>query len=233
MMNFVLDPLGDGISRVSLVDHMGGDLSVVNDARSSFEKVSFRLDAADIKLLRWLHKEKSKSPLRGTAFKFRVKAPLSIARQWWKHVVASTHVDGQNGWNERSFRFTEVDPEFYTPKEFRYQAKTNKQSSEGVIPDDELPTIYTEACQAAYKAYKEMLSRGVCREQARLVLPPCIYTTWTWTVSLDALVNFIQLRQENSAQREIAAYAEAILKLITPIVPNVIEVWLSPQDDKK
>lgn len=230
-LNLALDPLNDGISRIELINCMGDDLEVVNDARSSFDKVSCELSEVDIKLLRHLHRKTHKSPLRGTIFKFRVKAPLAIARQWWKHVVASTHVDGQNGWNEQSFRFKEASPEFYQPKEFRYQSKTNKQSSEGVIDDETLTTTYREACHATYNAYQEMIARGVCREQARFILPACTYTTWTWTVSLDALINFILLRQENSAQREIAVYAEAILELIEAIVPNVVEIWLSKEKD--
>lgn len=96
-----LDPLGDGKSSLCLLDSMGNSLSVVNDARQSFDAESAEWTERDGKLLRYLAKHHHTSPFRGVVFKWSVKAPLFIARQWWKHTVASTFVDDQLGWNEK------------------------------------------------------------------------------------------------------------------------------------
>ncbi|NBO31843.1 MAG: hypothetical protein EBV05_09685 [Cyanobacteria bacterium WB6_1B_304] len=99
-----IDPLADNKSRIELLAFLGGDLDIVNDARASFEKTSQQLNPQDIKLIHYLAKHQHTSPFRGTVFKFKVKAPLFICRQWWKHVIASNHNDEQLGWNEKSFR---------------------------------------------------------------------------------------------------------------------------------
>src|SRR6056300_389777 len=100
-----LDPLGDGKSTVALIDSMGNSLAIVNDARQSFDNRKEQWEEKDNKLLNYLAKHHHTSPFRGVVFKWQVKAPLFIARQWWKHTVASTFVDDQLGWNEKSFRY--------------------------------------------------------------------------------------------------------------------------------
>ncbi|MGL5077724.1 MAG: FAD-dependent thymidylate synthase, partial [Waterburya sp.] len=111
------DPLDDGKSYIKLVDFMGGDLAIVNDARTSFDRESVKLTEKDIKLINYLIKHKHYSPLRSTVFKFKVKAPLFICRQWFKHTVASSFTESQDSWNEKSFRYTDLseDAEFYIP----------------------------------------------------------------------------------------------------------------------
>ena len=226
------DPLDDGKSRIELIGSMGNDLSIVNDARASFEKVSLELSEKDIKLVNYLIKHQHTSPFRGVVFKFKVKAPLYICRQWWKHVIASNHNDEQLGWNEKSFRYVAIDDsnEFYVPKTFRKQAKSNKQATIGSIEESKnniAISIYEQQCQASYEAYSKLLDLGVGREQARGVLIPSVYTSWVWTVSLQALLHFIGLRRGAGAQSEIGAYAEAIVELIKPIVPVAMEAWSS------
>ncbi|BAQ63460.1 FAD-dependent thymidylate synthase [Geminocystis sp. NIES-3709] len=226
------DPLKDGKSKIELIDFMGNDLSIVNDARASFEKSSKELNEKDIKLINYLITHNHTSPFRGVVFKFKVKAPLFIARQWYKHIVASNHNDEQLGWNEKSFRYVAIDDsnEFYIPQVFRKQSKNNKQATIGSldVEDNNLAiSIYKQQCEASYKAYSQLLALGVGREQARGVLIPSVYTSWVWTVSLQALLNFIDLRRGEGAQSEIGAYAEAIVELITPIVPIAIQAWSS------
>jgi thymidylate synthase (FAD) len=226
-MNNYQDPLGDGKSRIELIDSMGDELSIVNDARASFEKISEELTMKDIKLIEYLLKHHHTSPFRGVVFKFKVKAPLYVCRQFWKHVIASNHNDEQLGWNEKSFRYVDVDDsdEFYIPQVFRKQSKNNKQDTFGSLEFDsnqEAIAIYEQQCQASYQAYTKLRELGVGREQARGVLVPSVYTSWVWTVSLQALLHFIALRQGSGAQGEISAYASAIAFLITPIVPTVI-----------
>ncbi len=226
------DPLKDGYSRVELIDSMGNDLSIVNDARASFEKTSSKLDDKDINLIKYLIKHNHTSPFRGVIFKFKIKAPLYICRQWWKHVIASNHNDEQLGWNEKSFRYVSIDDsnEFYIPQVFRKQSKNNKQATIGSldISDNNLAiSIYKKQCEESYQAYSQLLALGVGREQARGVLVPSVYTSWVWTVSLQALLHFIDLRRGDGAQSEIGAYAQTIVELISPIVSNAVEAWSS------
>ena len=224
------DPLNDGKSRIELIDSMGNDLSIVNDARASFEKTSDNLSDKDTKLINYLIKHEHTSPFRGVTFKFKVKAPLYICRQWWKHVIASNHNEEQLGWNEKSFRYVAIDDsnEFYIPPNFRQQSKNNKQATFGSLDreiNDKAISIYQQQCEASYQAYASLLELGVGREQARGVLVPSVYTSWVWTVSLQALLNFIGLRLGAGAQSEIGAYASAIVELIEPIVPVSMEAW--------
>ncbi|GAB4532520.1 MAG: hypothetical protein Tsb0014_17050 [Pleurocapsa sp.] len=134
------------------------------------------------------------------------------------------------GWNEKSFRYVAIDDsnEFYIPQTFRKQSKSNKQATQGSI-DENLNTlakeIYEQQCQSSYQAYSKLLELGVGREQARGLLIPSVYTSWVWTVSLQALLHFIDLRRGADAQSEIGAYAQAIVELIKPIVPVAMSAW--------
>jgi thymidylate synthase (FAD) len=229
-MNRVLDPLGDGKSQIELIAHMGTDIDVVNDARASFDRASEELSEKDIKLIRYLIKHKHTSPFRGVVFKFKVKAPLFICRQWWKHVIASNHNEEQLGWNEKSFRYVPIDDsgDFYVPQVFRQQSENNKQATEGAMEGDvaqQAAMIYEQQCQASFDAYTQLLELGVGREQARGILVPSVYTSWVWTVSLQSLLHFVGLRLGKGAQQEIGAYAEAIFDIVQDIVPETIKAW--------
>jgi thymidylate synthase (FAD) len=225
-----LDPLQDCISRIELIDSMGNDLSVVNDARASFDRSSSELNEKELKLINYLIKFRHFSPLRGVVFKFKVKAPIYICRQWVKHIVASAHVDEQLQHNEKSFRYVDIldSPEYYIPKFFSTQSSSNKQGSGKPLPNEDnnrAIAIYKEACEYSFDSYKALLDLGVSREQARGVLNPAFYTSWVWTTSLQSVLNFIQLRKGKGAQSEIARYAECIERLIQPRVPETIKAW--------
>ncbi|MGB3616196.1 MAG: FAD-dependent thymidylate synthase [Elainellaceae cyanobacterium] len=147
-----------------------------------------------------------------------------------KHVIASSHNDEQVGWNEKSFRYVAIEDgqEFYCPLSFRQQAKVNKQATEGPLDpaaNQQAVDTYAKLCQQSYDAYRTLLDLGVGREQARGVLVPAVYTSWVWTVSLQALLHFLQLRLGKGAQNEITAYAQAIHDLVSPIVPYSIAAW--------
>jgi thymidylate synthase (FAD) len=226
----IYDPLQDGISSIQLIDFMGGELAIVNDARASFNKESTELTSKDKKLIKYLIEHKHFSPLRSTVFKFKVKAPLFLCRQIWKHVIASSHIEEQISHNETSFRYTEVTDsnEFYIPAVFRLQSKDNKQATEGNLnasSNQMARTIYKEQCEDSFRAYQQLLQMGVGREQARGVLVPSVYTTWVWTVSLQALLNFIELREGAGAQSEIQLYAQTIKVIIADLVPTVLDVY--------
>lgn len=219
------DPLQDGISSIELIDFMGGDLAIVNDARVSYNRESLAWSEKDQKLLNFLIEHKHTSPLRSTVFKFKIKATLYLARQWYKHCIASTHLDAQNSWNEVSFRYTEQkDPEFYIPKEFRTQSKTNKQGSSELLKPMQhscAEHLYKKACQDSAKAYSDLISIGVSREIARGVLNPSVYTSWVWTASLESVLHFVKLREGSGAQSEIQKYAETIKEVLRQKVPGV------------
>jgi thymidylate synthase (FAD) len=225
-----IDPIGDGKALVVLVDSMGNSLSVVNDARQSFGNRKEQWDEKDAKLIAYLAREHHTSPFRGVVFKWFVKAPLFIARQWWKHTVASTYVDDQLGWNEKSFRYCSAeDAEFYTPIVFSKQSESNRQASAGPLDgNDNLLALaqYSQALQACQRAYEGLLAMGVCKEQARAILPAALMTSFVWTCSLQALLHFISLRIDaKSAQGEIAAYARALLTLAKPVAPEAFEAF--------
>jgi thymidylate synthase (FAD) len=210
---------------------MGNSLSVVNDARKSFAAESAEWTERDGKLLRYLAKHHHTSPFRGVVFKWSVKAPLFVARQWWKHTVASTFVDDQLGWNEKSFRYCKVDEraEFYTPIDFRSQAKSNRQASgEPLLSREQslATTVYSKGVEEARQAYEALMAMGVSKEQARGVMPPCLYTQFIWTCSLQTLLHFISLRIDNkSAQNEIALYANSLFALGFAVAPEVFNAF--------
>ena len=224
-----LDPLGDGKSSLRLLDSMGNSLSVVNDARQSFAAESAEWTERDGKLLRYLAKHHHTSPFRGVVFKWSVKAPLFIARQWWKHTVASTFVDDQLGWNEKSFRYCAAEEaEFYVPIEFLQQSEDNRQASAGPLPSrsQALALVqYAQAVEACKQAYAGLLLIGVSKEQARAILPSALYTSFVWTCSLQALFHFISLRIGHGAQGEIVAYAKALLELGRPVAPEAFDAF--------
>ena len=228
-MTISLDPLGDGKSSLRLLDSMGNSLSVVNDARQSFDAESTEWTERDGKLLGYLAKHHHTSPFRGVVFKWSVKAPLFIARQWWKHTVASTFVDDQLGWNEKSFRYCAADEaEFYIPIEFLQQSEDNRQASAGPLSGTSQALAlaqYAQAVEACKQAYAGLLLIGVSKEQARAILPSALYTSFVWTCSLQALFHFISLRIGHGAQGEIVAYAKALLELGRPVAPEAFDAF--------
>lgn len=227
----MIDPLGDGKSHLVLIDSMGNSLSIVNDARQSFDSASKQWADKDDKLLRYLAREHHTSPFRGVVFKWQVKAPLFVARQWWKHTVASTYVDDQLGWNEKSFRYCSAeDAEFYTPMTFMRQSESNRQASDGPLEGrrQQLALMqYQQALEGCKQAYEGLLLTGVSKEQARAILPAALYTSFVWTCSLQALFHFISLRKGDGAQGEIVAYANGLLALGEPVAPEAFAAFAS------
>ncbi len=209
---------------VRLIDHMGSDLSVVNAARVSFGKVKESFDEGDAKLVDYLAAHEHTSPFRHTALTLHVKAPIFVFRQWMKHRIGSE-------FNEISGRYVEFpEDEFFVPEVFRRQAKVNKQGSEGAIDEKDharAMEAFLESCRGAVAHYKELLALGVCREQARCVLPVGLYSEVYWTVSLQAVAHFIRLRADAHAQWEIQQYAAAVRELVEPLYPVGLKALLA------
>ena len=212
---------------VRLVDHMGSDLSVVNAARVSYDKESLSFDDKDERLLNFLLTEGHVSPLRHAALTYEVYAPLFVARQWWKYAVGSSHIDDQVGWNESSRRYITENEEFYIPEDWRSAPENSKQGSGANVSEDVSNFLATNLSEYVYEGlhkYETALAMGIAPEQARLFLPAYgMYVRWRWTVSLAAVIHFLQQRLEHDAQFEIQEYASAVRKLTAPLFPVVFE----------
>ncbi|WP_079909031.1 FAD-dependent thymidylate synthase [Paenibacillus sp. 32352] len=214
---------------VRLVNHMGSDLSVVNAARVSYAKESKELEPKDIRLLQFLAREGHTSPFRHVMLQFEVYAPLMVARQWWKYVVGSAHMEGTGdsleGWNESSRRYITEEPTFYIPGDEEWRSKpANSKQGSGEPIDKEIGMKLTQQLidyiELGIQKYEEALNNGVCAEQARLFLPSYgMYVRWYWTASLQSVCHFLNQRLEHDAQKEIQEYAKAILELSKPLFP--------------
>lgn len=211
------DPLGDGISSVSVVSISGSDLDVVNAARVSYGKVSTELSERDKKLIQFLVLNDHTSPLEHNRLSFRIKAPLYVVRQWMRHRM--------NSYNEISYRYVKAPVEFYIPNAWRYQDANNRQSSFGAFANDICMAAYKKSLETAYACYEDLLAQGVCREQARGLLPLCTYTEFIFTCNLHSLMHFIKLRIKSDAQWEIRQYAQALLDFARPHFPVSLEAF--------
>ena len=209
---------------VGLMDHMGSDLTVVNAARVSFGRHKETFDEKDSELISYLAKHEHTAPFRHAYLTFHVKAPIFVFRQWMKHRIASD-------FNEISGRYVEFDgDEFYVPDAFRLQSKDNKQGSLGEIPNGAKQTAsdaYLDACRNSVKQYRALIEMGVCREQARCVLPLALYSEVHWTASLQAIAHFLHLRLDGHAQWEIRQYAAAVRDLTEPLFPVSLKALMA------
>jgi thymidylate synthase (FAD) len=212
----------DGTGFVSLVDYMPRenlDKSIVDAARVSYDPGSTTHTSTDRGLIRYLMRHWHTTPFEMVDFKFHIKMPLFVARQHLRHRTASV--------NEVSARYSEVKDEFFVPDEFRQQAKVNRQGSEGVVETNEdiCDTVkqHNEVC---HKAYLDMINdEGVCREQARMILPQSMYTEFYWKINLHNLMHYLHLRMEGHAQKEIQDYAKMIYKIVKPLAPYTFEAF--------
>lgn len=205
---------------VRLVDNMGDDASIVQAARVSYG-AGTKTSREDKGLLRYLLRNRHTSPFEMVQFKFHVKLPLFVARQWIRHRTGS--------FNEVSARYSVLPDEFYYPalEDITTQDAKNRQArtTEKVADARKAQLLIIDHSMQAYRRYEALLEMGVARELARLVLPLNIYTEWYWSVNLKNLLDFLLLRSDAHAQREIQVYAQAIIKLIEPVVPDTIELW--------
>jgi thymidylate synthase (FAD) len=211
-------------STIHVLDHgfvrldgaMADDLSVVNGARVSFARRKDEMDASDEGLIRFLMRDRHGSPFEHNAFRFHVRTPIFVAREWFRHRIGS--------FNEFSLRYAKATDDFYIPEpdDVRTQVgKPGAYSFEQVSPElaeetrEELQAVYDQA----YETYTRLVEQGVARELARSVLPVGAYTQFYWTVNARALMNFISLRNSEFAQLEIRRYAEAVERFFAEQMP--------------
>ena len=197
--------------KVTYIDHMGSDLSVVNAARVSFGKTSKTMTDGDIKLIKYLAKHKHMSPFGHAFASFHVKAPIFVARQLVKHKFLR--------WNEISRRYVDDTPEFYEPDQWRGRSVDKKQGSDGVVDVGKIGDISL----ASKTLYNSLLDRGVCPEQARMVLPQSTMTEWYWSGSLDAFMDMCNLRCKLDTQYETRLVAEYIQSEMINLFPVSVE----------
>jgi len=221
---------------IRVVNSWGTELDIVNSARVSYDKESkLRNDGSlpltDQSLIRFLVQHKHDSTLRHCGFTFEVYAPLMVARQWYKHTVASTHVEDQLGWNESSRRYVTENEEFYIPKanEWRTKPENSKQGS-GEPLDESFGQRFTDKLQELVRiseeTYQVALNSNIAPEQARLFLPAYgMYVRWRWTASLNSVLHFLTLRQGHGAQSEIVDYANIIGELVKEKFPVTTKAW--------
>jgi thymidylate synthase (FAD) len=223
--NLSFDLYGDGIGKVELVDYVGNDLTIVNSARVSFGKHKDELDHNDEKLINYLIKHRHTSTLEHNFVTFRFKVPLFVRSQHHRHRTWS--------YNEISRRYTEENLQFYEPTEFRTQHKSNRQASNVEELINPYILSYGRKASDAIKVYQneavnlyhELMEAGVCREQARGVLPQNLYTEYYGSANLNNILKFIDLRTHEGAQWEIQKVAQAVLEIVSKLYPVTVESY--------
>jgi thymidylate synthase (FAD) len=208
---------------VHIEDSMGSDLHIVNNARVSFDQESTEFAAKERGLLNFLMRERHGSPWESVLFRFDVKAPIFVVREWQRHRVGS--------FNEQSARYSQIPDHFYVPERELVREQVGKPGSYSFEPITD-PTVVNSTLELiettqreAFGAYHQMLEQGVAKELARAVLPVGMFSRMKWTVNLRALFNFLSLRNDDHAQREIRDYAVAVEQLAKGVVPVAFEVF--------
>jgi thymidylate synthase (FAD) len=209
---------------VRLDDAMADDLSVVNAARVSFARRREEMDDADAGLIRFLMRDRHGTPFEHNAFRFHIRCPIFVAREWFRHRIGS--------FNEFSMRYARATDEFYVPAAEDVRSQVGKPGSYSFEPvGEELAERTREelraAYQAAYATYERLTEAGVARELARAALPVGAYTEFYWTVNARALMNFLSLRNAETAQREIRLFAEACETFLAARMPITYEAFVT------
>ena len=228
---------GDDIGRVQLIQHWGSDATVVRSARVSFGKDADKeeLSEKDIKLVEYLIRNKHTSTLEHCGMTFKFVVPLFIRSQHHRHRTWS--------YNEISRRYTDYGLQFYEPERFRTQHKSNRQASSAdklidpkVIREFDVTRTASERVKELHvkslELYNELIENGICREQARGVLPQNLYTEYYGTCNLSNLLKFIDLRMHEGAQWEIQVVAEACLDAARNFFPVTVESYLKTKNKR-
>lgn len=219
--NRTIEVLDHGFVRLD--ESMATDLSVVNAARVSFARRKEEMDDSDRGLVRFLLRDRHGTPFEHNAFRFHVRAPIFVAREWFRHRVGS--------FNEFSMRYARATDDFYVPDADDVRTQVGKPGSysfDPVEPDvaeatrEELRTVY----ETAFAAYERLVEMGVARELARSVMPVGAYTEFYWTVNARSLMNFVSLRAAETAQREIRRYAEACERFLAEEMPVTYQAFV-------
>jgi len=216
---------------VRYIDHMGGDIDILEAARISYKAPS-KGEEQDKKLLNYLHKNKHTSPFEMVKLKFNIRLPIFVMRQFVRHRMQNL--------NEVSARYTQLEPNFYIPSVWRAQDTVNKQGS--VIDHEWLPSMkidgvtvsndhkstsefFEKVSNELYLIYESMIEAGIAREMARMILPIHIYTEIYTCWDLNNLLKFFALRDDSHAQAEIQDYAKAMKDIAKNLFPWTMQVY--------
>jgi thymidylate synthase (FAD) len=209
---------------VRLDDAMASDLSVANSARVSFAKRKEVMDESDAGLIRFLMRDRHGTPFEHNAFRFHIRCPLFVAREWFRHRVGS--------FNEESARYHQLEGDFYVPAPDDVRSQVGKPGAYTFEPVDaetaeHVRTDLSTHYEHAYGLYQELINRGLAKELARCVLPMGTFTQFYWTVNARSLMNFLSLRAADAAQLEIRRYAEAIETFFAELMPATYEAFIA------
>ncbi|HVF11823.1 MAG TPA: FAD-dependent thymidylate synthase [Actinomycetota bacterium] len=210
-----IDVLDHGFVRLDAAE--ATDLSVVNGARVSFLQMKQDMDSKDEGLIRFLIRERHASPFEHNLFRFHVRCPIAVAREWMRHRWSS--------FNEHSLRYSEAIDDFYVPDAEQVRTQVGKPGAytfEQMPPDDaaRIQDTMRKHYQEAWNTYQELLESGVAKEVARFVLPVGLYTEFYWTVNARALMNFVSLRNADAAMWEIRQYGAAVEEFFADLMPT-------------
>jgi thymidylate synthase (FAD) len=223
--------IGEG-DRVDLLDHgfvrldasMADDLSVANAARVSFARRKDELDDSDRGLIRFLMRDRHGTPFEHNSFRFHIRCPIFVAREWMRHRIGS--------FNEFSLRYAKASDDFYVPEASDVRSQVGKPGAYSFEPVDDALAAHTrdelrKVYDVAYESYTSLVEAGVARELARSVLPVGAYTEFYWTVNARSLMNFVSLRAAETAQREIRRYALAVEAFLAREMPITYAAFIA------
>lgn len=202
---------------------MADDISVVNSARVSFAKSQQEMDESAKGLINFLMREKHGTPFEHNAFRFHVKCPVFVAREWFRHRIGS--------FNEFSARYSEVGEDFFVPYQNDVRSQVGKPGAyefhmvEEEIADQAIEII-SQANSSAYESYRQLIDIGIAKELSRTVLPVGMYTQFYWTVNARSLMNFLSLRLSKTAQLDIRRYAKSVEAIFADKMPVTYKAWV-------
>lgn len=199
--------------KAELLSYFGDDLMIVNAARVSYGKFKEKFDEKDAGLIRYLIKHKHFSPFRHPQLQFRIKCPIFVERQMFKHQISLTA-------NSISGRYVDFSDEYEIPTVLRKQSEDSKQGSGEDFSTEEaedMLKLINETVNKCKETYKVLCDNGVAKEQARIILPLCLETQYIWTGSLAAFLHMFSLRIKPDAQLETRELAEQMLQQIKEI----------------
>lgn len=208
---------------VRLDDSMASDLSVINSARVSFAVRKEEMDERDKGLIRFLMRDRHGTPFEHNSFRFHIRTPIFVAREWFRHRMSS--------FNEESGRYHKLEGDFYVPARAAVRTQVGKpgaytfESVDKQLADDTIER-FERIYKQLFTEYQEMIDQGVAKELARAILPFGIFTQFYWTLNARSLMNFLSLRNEANAQYEIRVYAQAIEQLWAEHMPITHECFL-------
>ena len=202
---------------------MADDISVVNSARVSFAKSQQEMDDSGRGLINFLMREKHGTPFEHNSFRFHVKCPVFVAREWFRHRIGS--------FNEFSARYSEVGEDFFVPYQTDVRSQVGKPGAyefHTVQEDvaDQAIEIINQANSSAYESYRKLIDIGVAKELSRTVLPVGMYTQFYWTVNARSLMNFLSLRLSKTAQLDIRGYAKSVEAIFADKMPVTYKAWV-------